>query len=56
MGEALHRAEAVKMDRVTIKDIANRSGVSVTTVSLVLNGKENIIAKETKKRVIIIAN
>ena len=56
MGEALHRAEAVKMDRVTIKDIANRAGVSVTTVSLVLNGKENRIAKETKKRVISIAN
>ncbi len=44
------------MDRVTIKDIANRAGVSVTTVSLVLNGKENRIAKETKKRVISIAN
>lgn len=44
------------MDRVTIRDIANRAGVSVTTVSLVLNGKESRIAKETKKRVISIAN
>lgn len=44
------------MDRTTIKDIANRAGVSVTTVSLVLNGKEHRIAQETKKKIIRIAN
>lgn len=44
------------MQRVTIKDIANKAGVSVTTVSLVLNGKENRIAQETKKKIIRVAN
>lgn len=44
------------MDRITIKDIASRAGVSVTTVSLVLNGKEHRIAQETKKKIIHIAN
>ena len=43
-------------ERVTIKDIAAKAGVSVTTVSLVLNGKEHRIAKETRKRIIDIAN
>ncbi|WP_321003922.1 LacI family DNA-binding transcriptional regulator [Eisenbergiella porci] len=44
------------MDRTTIKDIASRAGVSITTVSLVLNGKEHRIAQETKKKIINIAN
>ena len=44
------------MARTTIKDIANRAGVSVTTVSMVLNGKEHRIAQETKKKIIDIAN
>lgn len=34
--------------RVTIKDIARRTGFSVTTVSLVLNNKAPNISKETK--------
>lgn len=41
--------------RVTIKDIAKQSGLSITTVSMVLNGKENRIAPETKKRVLQVA-
>lgn len=44
------------MERVTIKDIAAQAGVSVTTVSMVLNGKEHRIARETKKKIIAIAN
>lgn len=44
------------MARTTIKDIANKAGVSVTTVSMVLNGKEHRIAQETKKKIIDIAN
>lgn len=44
------------MGRTTIKDIAGRAGVSVTAVSLVLNGKEHRIAQETRKKIINIAN
>ena len=44
------------MTRPTIKDIAEKAGVSITTVSLVLNGKELRISAETKKKIIKIAN
>ncbi|WP_333647930.1 LacI family DNA-binding transcriptional regulator [Lacrimispora sp.] len=37
--------------RATIKDIANDTGLSVTTVSLVLNGKAYKIPDDTKKRI-----
>lgn len=46
----------VKLRRPTIKDIAEKAGVSITTVSLVLNGKELRISAGTKKRIIEIAN
>ena len=48
--------EAGRVGRTTIRDIALRAGVSVTTVSLVLNGKEHRIAQETRKKIISIAN
>ncbi len=35
--------------RATIKDIAKQAGVSITTVSLVLNGKAYKIPDQTKK-------
>lgn len=38
--------------RATIKDIANDTGLSVTTVSLVLNGKAYKIPDDTKKRIL----
>lgn len=44
------------MVRATIRDIAEKAGVSITTVSLVLNGKELRIASATKKKIIQIAN
>ncbi|GHT68721.1 LacI family transcriptional regulator [Spirochaetia bacterium] len=34
---------------VTIKDIAKRTGLSITTISLVLNKKENRISEKTKQ-------
>ncbi|HWQ29941.1 MAG TPA: LacI family DNA-binding transcriptional regulator, partial [Negativicutes bacterium] len=34
--------------RVTIKDIAQKTGLSITTVSLVLNGKAVKISEESK--------
>lgn len=37
---------------VKLKDIADRVGVSVTAVSLVLNNKESKIAEKTKKRIL----
>ncbi|WP_196594239.1 LacI family DNA-binding transcriptional regulator [Pectinatus sottacetonis] len=37
------------MTRTTIKDIANAAGVSVTTVSLVLNGKSNRISAKNRR-------
>ena len=37
--------------RATIKDIAADTGLSVTTVSLVLNGKAYKIPDDTKKRI-----
>ena len=42
--------------RVTLKQIAEKSGVSSTTVSLVINGRTDInIAPETRERIIIAA-
>lgn len=38
--------------KVTIKDIAEQSGVSVTTVSLILNNKEVRTSAETKRKVL----
>lgn len=38
--------------RTTIKDIATLTGFSVTTISLVLNGKGHKISAETKKRIL----
>ncbi|SFI18908.1 transcriptional regulator, LacI family [Tindallia magadiensis] len=40
---------------ITIKDIAKKAGVSITTVSQVLNRKEIGIKKETKERILRIA-
>ena len=37
--------------KVTIKDVAERAGISVTTVSLVLNGRPSRIREETKEAV-----
>ena len=37
--------------RITIKDVANEAGVSVTTVSLVLNGKADSVPDSTKERI-----
>ena len=38
--------------RATIKDIAKKAGVSIPTVSLVLNGKAYKIPEQTKKMVL----
>lgn len=37
--------------RVTIKDVATAANVSVTTVSIVLNGKANSVPQKTKERI-----
>jgi ribokinase len=37
---------------MTIKDIASIVGVSVTTISMVLNGKDESISKETREKVL----
>lgn len=39
------------MENVTIKDVAREAGVSITTVSLILNGKAKNISIETIRRV-----
>lgn len=45
------------MDNITIKDIAKKAGVSVATVSYVINGiNEERYTKETKQRVLQIVN
>lgn len=41
--------------RVTIKDIARMSGLSITAVSLILNGKDIRVSAENKKKVLSIA-
>ena len=38
------------MSKSTIKDVANKVGVSVATVSYVLNGKKKI-SEDTKKKI-----
>lgn len=40
-----------KNHKTTIRDVANKAGISVTTVSLILNGKGERFSKETKSRV-----
>lgn len=40
---------------ITIHDIAKQAGVSITTVSLVLNDKKCRVSKETKERIIKVA-
>lgn len=40
------------MAKVTIKEIAKESGVSVTAVSFVLNGKASSVSKETAEKVL----
>ncbi|MEC1178858.1 LacI family DNA-binding transcriptional regulator [Metasolibacillus meyeri] len=40
------------MDKVTIKDIAREAGVSITTVSRVLNNKEEGMSNETREKVL----
>ena len=37
--------------RTTIRDIAEKTNLSITTVSLVLNNKPNKIAKSTKDKI-----
>jgi len=39
------------MAMITIKDVAQHAGVSITTASLVLNGKGNI-SEATRERVL----
>lgn len=39
------------MGQITIKDIAKETGLSIATVSYVLNGKDNVL-QETKQRVV----
>ena len=47
----------VKMStRTTIKDIARATGVSASTVSLVLNGKDQRISEKTRRHVVQVAN
>lgn len=41
--------------RTTIKDIAQKTGLSITTVSLVLNGKAKKISEESKELVLKVA-
>lgn len=43
------------MAKCTIRDIAKMAGVSHTTVSLVLNSKENRVSQSTKDRIMAIA-
>lgn len=39
------------MKKLTINEIAERAGVSKTTVSFYLNGKTNKMSEETKQRI-----
>lgn len=41
--------------RITIKDVANEAGVSVTTVSFVLNGKADGVPTATRERIVAVA-
>lgn len=42
--------------RVTIKDVAKEAGVSITSVSLVLNGNYEKVSEETKDRILEVAS
>lgn len=41
---------------ITVRDIASRAGVSATTVSLVLNKKDQRISEKTRQKILAIAN
>ena len=45
------RRVEVRMKKLTINEIAERAGVSKTTVSFYLNGKINKMSEETKQRI-----
>ena len=42
--------------RITIKDVAKEAGVSITSVSLVLNGNYDKVSETTRERIIEVAN
>lgn len=44
------------MSRTTIKDVAKKAGVSVSSVSFIFNGKDYKVSPETKKKVLKIAS
>lgn len=44
------------MKKITIKDVAKKANVSVTSVSFVFNGKDSKVSKETKELVLRVAN
>lgn len=43
------------MHRITLKDVASRAQVSVTTASLVLNGRPARVSQDTRKRILAAA-
>lgn len=43
------------MSRVTLKDVAKQAGVSVASVSNVLNGKTSKVTEETAKHILLVA-
>ena len=50
-GFACYRKDTICMEKMTLKDIADKAGVSMMTVSNVINGKNSRVSPQTADKI-----